>query len=318
MMIRTPKIAFWALVMVNLIWGVGFVVVDDAINIMPVNTFNAFRFGLAALALMPLWFLQRKNNNEEQTYQLVALLKTGFGLGLLLFLGFLLQTQGMLYTSVSNTGFITGLCVPLVPIIGFILFRKTVGFQVWLSAGIATLGLYFLTIGDKLEFNSGDIMVAIAAACYAIHIALMAKLSNHFPVVQLSIVQLAAVASYSAIASLCEWSMQLNANYPPLIEQLSNLRVLGSIFYSALFASAFAYWVQTSSQRLLEPHKIALIFALEPVFAHIAAFIILSEHLGIKGWIGASLIILGMLYSELRGRRKIKIQALEQMAAPID
>jgi drug/metabolite transporter (DMT)-like permease len=310
--------AFWALVLVNLIWGIGFVVVDDAINVMPVNTFNAFRFGLATLALLPLWFLMKKPNKEETDYKTSQLIKAGFGLGLLLFLGFSLQTQGLLYTTVSNTGFITGMCLPLVPIIGFFIFKIKVGKEVWLSVITATVGLYFLTMGDKLEFNQGDILVAVSAVCYATHISMMARFGGRFAVVPLSIVQLGAVACYSAIASLYEFSMGINVNYPPLLVQLTDSGVLLAILYSALLASAFAYWAQTSSQRLIEPHKIALIFALEPIFAHIAAYLILDEHLGIKGWIGASLIILGMLYSELGGRRKAKIQALDQMAAPID
>jgi len=317
-MIRTPIMAFWALVLVNLIWGIGFVVVDDAIEIMPVNTFNTFRFGVATLALLPLLFMMNKPKKSEFSYTNTQLFKTGFGLGLLLFLGFSLQTQGLLYTSVSNTGFITGMCVPLVPIIGFLLFKIKVGKEVWLSVVTASIGLYFLTMGDKLEFNKGDVLVAVSAVCYASHISLMARYGGRFAIIPLSILQLGAVTFYSAIAALFEMNTVVSESYMSLIEQLNNKNVIGAILYSALLASAFAYWAQTSSQRLMEPHKVALIFALEPIFAHIAAYFILDEHLGFKGWIGASLIIAGMLYSELGGRRKAKIQALDQMAAPID
>lgn len=318
MTIRTPNSALWALVLVNLIWGVGFVVVDGAIDIMPVNTFNAFRFGIAALALLPLYFLQKKPEKAEFDYTVAELLKVGFGLGLLLFLAFALQTKGMIYTSVSNTGFITGLCVPLVPIIGFILFKTKVGLEVWVSVVAATIGLYFLTMGDKMELNQGDVLVAISAVCYAAHITLMAKYGGRFAVISLSIIQLAAVALYSTVAASYEALANINESYPPFIEQLSNTDVWAAILYSSILASAFAYWAQTSSQRLLEPHKVALVFALEPIFAHIAAFFILGEHLGVNGWFGAGLIIAGMLYSELGGRRKVKIQPLDQMAVPLD
>ncbi|MBU2968694.1 DMT family transporter [Pseudoalteromonas sp. C2R02] len=317
-MIRTPVMAFWALVLVNLIWGIGFVVVDDAIEIMPVNTFNTFRFGVATLALLPLLFFMKKPDKSEFKYTNRQLFKAGFGLGLLLFLGFSLQTQGLLYTSVSNTGFITGMCVPLVPIIGFLLFKIKVGKEVWLSVLTASIGLYFLTMGDKLEFNKGDVLVALSAVCYASHISLMARYGGRFAIIPLSILQLGAVTCYSAVAALFEMNMEATDAYMSLMDQLNNKNVIGAILYSALLASAFAYWAQTSSQRLIEPHKVALIFALEPIFAHIAAYFILDEQLGIKGWIGASLIIAGMLYSELGGRRKVKIQALDQMAAPID
>ena len=318
MTIRTPTMALWALVLVNLIWGVGFVVVDGAINVMPVNTFNAFRFGIAALALMPLLILQKKSAKKPSDYQTSDLIKTGFGLGLLLFLGFSTQTSGLLYTTVSNTGFITGMCVPLVPIIGYLLFRTRVGVEVWISVVTATVGLYFLTMGETMEFNVGDILVAISAICYAGHITLMARYGGRYQVVTLSIVQLAAVACYSILASCYEALFNINDSYPALLTQLKNIDVWAAILYSAILASAFAYWAQTSSQRLIAPHKIALIFALEPIFAHIAAYLILGEHLGLKGWIGAGLIIAGMLYAELGGRRKVKIQTLEQMAAPLD
>lgn len=318
MMIRTPAVALWALVLVNLIWGVGFVVVDGVIDVIPVNTFNAFRFGIAALALIPLWLLSEKKSKEHTDFKKVQLIKTGFGLGLLLFLGFSLQTKGLLYTSVSNTGFITGMCVPLVPILGYVLFKTKVGMEVWLSVITASIGLYFLTLGESMEFNLGDILVAISAVCYAAHITFMARFGGKFPVVSLSIIQLFAVALYSGLASSYEEMMNINVQYPSLMEQLKELNVWGAILYSAILASAFAYWAQTSSQRLIEPHKIALVFALEPIFAHIAAYFILGEHLGVKGWLGAGLIIAGMLYSELGGRKKVKVHPLDQMAAPVD
>lgn len=318
MMIRTPTMALWALVLVNLIWGVGFVVVDGVIDLIPVNTFNAFRFGIAALTLIPLWLLSENKDKKKQDFRTSELIKTGFGLGLLLFLGFSLQTKGLLYTSVSNTSFITGMCVPLVPIIGYFLFKTRVGKEVWLSVITASVGLYFLTMGESMEFNLGDILVAISAICYAAHITFMAKFGGRLPVVALSIIQLVAVTLYSGIASGYEEIMNLNIGYPPLIEQLTKVNVWAAILYSAILASAFAFWVQTSSQRLIAPHKVALIFALEPIFGHIAAFVILGEQLGFKGWLGAGLIIAGMLYSELGGRKKVKIQPLDQMAAPMD
>lgn len=338
MTIRNPLTAFWLLVLVNLIWGVGFVVVDDAIKVMEVNIFNAFRFGVAALALLPLWLISHKKKliyskdkvshcDENNKLPQLSILITGFGLGLFLFLGFMLQTQGLLYTSVSNTGFITGLCVPFVPIIGFFLYRTKVSFAVWLSVMLAVIGLYFLTIGDKLEFNSGDVLVAFGALCYAAHITVMARVGGKFEVLPLSIIQLVAVALYSSIAAFYELVINHTVMETDLITQLSHANVLAAIAYSAILSSAFAFWAQTSSQRLIKPHKIALIFALEPIFAHIAAAYFLDESMGIKGWVGASLIISGMLFSELGSiklgklalrRTKIKIQVLDQTVSSIE
>jgi len=348
MTIRSSVTAFWLLVLVNLIWGVGFVVVDDAIQVMSVNVFNTFRFGVAALALLPLWVLSRNKNIHEITANkkdtvdpqntvsesdekakpsLNNFVMTGFGLGLLLFLGFMLQTEGLLYTSVSNTGFITGLCVPFVPIIGFFFYRTKVNMAVWLSVMLAVIGLYFLTIGDKLEFNKGDVLVALGALSYAVHISVMARVGGKYEVLALSVIQLTAVTVYSAIAAFFDFAFSQNIVEFSLLEQLSNNNVLAAIAYSAILSSAFAYWAQTSSQRLIEPHKIALIFALEPIFAHIAAAYFLDESMGIKGWLGASLIITGMLFSELGSiklgklrlrRKKVVIQVLDQAATRED
>lgn len=312
-MINNPRSAILALVIVNLIWGMGFVVVDKAIDVMAVNTFNTFRFLLAALCLLPL-LLIGPSRKQTRDYSRLSLLKTGAGLGLLLFLGFGSQTQGMLYTSVSNAGFITGLCVPLTPVFAWLFFRKQIASSIWVAVITATAGLYFLTMGDKLEFNDGDILISLCAVCFAAHICFTDKYAKHYPVVLLSIVQLAAVGIYSAIAA--GLGIGMSGDYPPLTEQLLNQAVIIGILFSAILGSAFAYWAQTSSQRLLEPHKVALIFALEPTFAHLFAYIFLDEHLGLQGWIGAGLIIAGMLYAEMGGKRKAKMQPLDQVAAP--
>jgi len=321
-MIKSSVTAVWLLVLVNLIWGVGFVVVDDAIEVMPVNIFNAFRFGVAALALLPLWLLTRQKvklikKASTETGSNLGLFFTSLGLGLLLFLGFFLQTQGMLYTSVSNTGFITGLCVPFVPLIGFLLYRTKVSSAVWFSVLISSVGLYFLTIGDKLEFNSGDILVAFGALCYAAHITFMARYGGKYAVLPLSILQLVAVTIYCVLAAVFEYFNGYYAQHLSLLEQLAHSNVIAAIAYSAILSSAFAFWAQTAGQRLIAPHKIALIFALEPVFAYFAAAYFLNETMGFKGWLGASLIIAGMLLAELGGRKKVKIQALDQTAVDI-
>ncbi|WP_299980777.1 DMT family transporter [uncultured Pseudoteredinibacter sp.] len=310
-MIRSGRSAFWALVIVNIIWGAGFVVIDKAIDIVAVNTFNTLRFSLAALCLIPLWWMSKERRSFSGHG---PVLKTGFGLGLLLFLGFSTQTQGMLYTSVSNAGFITGLCVPLTPVIAYLLFKKQVDKAVWISVVMATAGLYMLTVGDKLEFNSGDILVTICAICFALHICFTDRYADRYPIVLLSIYQLAAVGVYSAIAAA--FGIGETQEYPPIQEQLFSSVVIQAVLYSAVLGSAFAYWAQTSSQRLLEPHKVALVFALEPIFAHFFAYVFLDEHLGFKGWIGAGLIISAMLYAELGGKRKAKMQPLDQTSSP--
>lgn len=317
MTLKSPRVAMIMLLLVSFIWGAEFVLIDLAIEVIPTHTFNAIRFAIAALSLLPLlWFSQK--NDTPLPYP--ALLKAGLILGLLLFIGFYTQTEGMRFTSVSNAGFITGLNVPLVPILGFLLFRNTVKYSAWLGVLIATTGLYLLTIGEDLSFNNGDFLVLICAFAFATHIILTGRYVDNLPVIPLSIIQLVAVSIYSSIAAIMSPDPAFylpDADPISWNHQLLNPIVLTAILIAGILGTAYAFWAQSASQQLLKPHKVALVFALEPVFAHITAWIFLDETLGTKGMIGAGLIIAGMLISELSDRRHPpKIQPLDQTAAP--
>jgi drug/metabolite transporter (DMT)-like permease len=308
MTLKSPRSAALLLVFVSFVWGVEFVLVDKAIETIPTHTFNGLRFLLAALCLLPLWYIERKsstnnnnnnNNNPDFNYSKLRLLLTGAGLGLLLFIGFATQTEGMRYTSVSNAGFITGLNVPFVPLLGFLLFRDKLSIAAWIGIFAATMGLYLLTVGDKLAFNSGDLLVLICAVAFAAHIIATGRTTQSLPTVSLSIIQMSAVALYSGIAGYFSNEFRLSENANSLISTLLDPIVIIAIATAAVFGSALAYWAQTASQKILAPHQVALIFALEPLFAHTAAVIFLNEMLGFKGWIGAGLILAGMLIAEL-------------------
>ena len=317
MTIKSPRMAIIMLLLVSLIWGAEFVLIDLAIEVIPTHTFNAIRFALAALSLLPLlWFSQKTDTPLPWR----ALLKAGLILGLLLFIGFYTQTEGMRFTSVSNAGFITGLNVPLVPILGFLLFRNAVTNSAWLGVITATTGLYLLTMDDNLALNYGDLLVLICAFAFAAHIILTGRFVDSLPVIPLSIIQLIAVSLYSSIAALLSPDPVFYfADSTPTSwqQQLLTPIVLAAILVAGIFGTAYAFWAQSASQQLLKPHKVALIFAIEPVFAHLTAWIFLDETLGAQGLLGAGLIISGMLISELSDRQHPpKIRPLDQTAAP--
>ncbi|MEH6578800.1 MAG: DMT family transporter [Amphritea sp.] len=316
MAIKSPRIAVVLLLLVSFVWGGEFVLIDLAVAQIPTHTFNAIRFALASLSLLPLLWFTRKKNTQ---YSYIALLKAGLLLGLLLFIGFYTQTEGLRFTSVSNAGFITGLSVPLVPFLGFLLFRTHAAKSVWIGVVAATSGLYLLTIGDKLEFNYGDILVLICAFAFASHIILTGRFVDNLPVIPLSIIQLAAVAIYSTVAALISPEPAFyypDANPVSWQEQLSAPIIIAAILIAGILGTAYAFWAQSASQQILEPHKVALIFATEPVFAYLAAWLFLDEHLGTQGMIGAGLIIAGMLISELGDRKqKVSIEPLDQTTA---
>ena len=304
MTIKSPKTAIALLCFISFIWGFGFVLVDISIETVPTHSFNGLRFLIATLCLLPLWKFDRPSSIDStadltKQYSLSRLFITGFGLGFLLFLGFATQTEGMRYTSVSNAGFITGLSVPLVPLLGFLLFRDKLSISAWFGVASATAGLYFLTIGDKLVFNSGDLLILICALSFASHIIATGKTTHALPSIPLSIIQMAAVTLYSFLSALLNGELSSTADVQQLAINLMEPIVIVTIVIAATLGSALAYWAQTAAQKIISPYKVALIFALEPLFAHASAAIFLGETLGIKGWVGAGLIISGMLIAQL-------------------
>lgn len=312
MTLQNPRLALFLLLLVSFFWGAEFVLIDLAIAVVPTHTFNAIRFALAALSLIPLLYLVKEKVKKEQ---LPHLLGAGALLGFLLFIGFYTQTEGLRFTSVSNAGFITGLNVPLVPVLAYLLFRNQITPNVWIGVAAATLGLYLLTMGENTEFNKGDLLVLICAFAFAIHIVLTGRFVKALPITLLSIIQLSAVAIYSSAAA---WISDTPAFYhvgAPAVtwqEQLSSPIIIWAILVAALLGTAYAFWAQSACQKIIEPHKVALVFATEPVFAHGAAWLFLDEHLGYMGLLGAGLIISGMLISELGDRKRpVSIDPLE-------
>jgi len=298
MTITSPRFAFYLLLFVSFIWGAEFVLIDLTIAQLPTHTFNTLRFGLAALALLPVYYFSKE---RHQVKPVLALMGCGLLLGFLLFVGFYGQTEGMRYTSVSNAGFITGMNVPLVSLLGFILFKNRTRWTAWVGIITATLGLYLLTMGDEFSFNKGDLLVLICAFSFALHIIFTGRFVKNLPVLTLCIVQFFAVAAFSLLSALLggeplfylmgqealSWDQQV---FKPII--------LFSILIAGFLGTALAYWGQSACQKILAPHKVALIFASEPIFAHGAAWLFLDEHLGALGVVGAVFIILGMVISE--------------------
>lgn len=326
MTITSTRVAFVLMLSVCLIWGAEYVLVDLAIEVLPTHSFNTVRFVIAALSLLPLLWFSKEKIPEGKHF---SLLGVGLLLGLLLFIGFYTQTEGLLHTSVSNAGFITALVVPLVPLLGLVLLGIKRPLPVWIGVACATAGLYYLTIGDNLEFNHGDLLVLICAFAFSLHIIITGKVVGNLPIIPLSLIQLTAVAAYSAVAALLSSEPLVNGDNEVAFDAMQLLLspiIIIALLVAGILGSGFATWAQASSQRLLESHQVALIFASEPIFAWLFAWIFLGETLGTQGIIGATLIIGGMLISELGDRsttgtkpqldeHTVKVKPLEHLAA---
>ncbi len=321
MNIQSRPFATLLLVLVCAIWGIGFVVTEHALGKLTTQSLNALRFALAALSLIPLWLSTRNRTQSADAQDLTRaqLWRAGLSLGLVLFIAFFTQTEGLRHTSVSNAGFITGLLVPLVPLLAWLLFRQRIGPAVWLAVGLSTLGLFLLTGGTTSTLNKGDFLVLIGALGFALHIVLTGHYARRMPAVTLSLVQMLAVSVYSLLASylfdadLSKTVFSLSAEH---WRELMSADIIFAFFWMAVLSTAFGFWVQTSCQRTLPAHQVALVFALEPIFAHIAGAVWLDERLGLLGMLGAGAIVAGMLVAELGDRKSAAIHPVDQVAAP--
>ncbi|MFD1738446.1 DMT family transporter [Bacillus salitolerans] len=293
------------LLFVAFIWGATFVLVQQAISFLEPFTFNAIRFSIASLLLL-IWLLLFKREQLKAINKPFFL--AGIVIGTSLFLGYALQTFGLLYTSSSKAGFITGLSVVLVPLFAFVLLKQKPRLVAIVGSVIAVIGLFLLTIGDNFSFNMGDILVLGCAVAFAMHIILISKYTNAFPTLLLTLGQILAVSILSIIFSLLfeDWKLALN---PQIIFEKE---VVIALLVTSFLATAFAFFAQTKLQQYTTPTRVALIFATEPVFAAVTAYFWASERLGIMALVGCIFIFCGMIFAELPEKKKRKSNVVHQ------
>ncbi|MGX1983353.1 drug/metabolite transporter (DMT)-like permease [Thermolongibacillus altinsuensis] len=280
-----------SLLFVAFVWGATFVVVQNAIAFLPPLLFNGIRFLLASLFLWTWLFLFERKRKDRIDRELVF---AGVKLGIWLFAGYALQTIGLLYTTSSKAGFITGLSVVLVPFFSFLLLKQKPSINALLGTGVAAVGLYFLTMNGSMSINKGDLFVFFCAISFALHIVLTGKYASRYSTLSLTTIQIQTVAFLCFLFSLFleDWK---TLSYSLLLQ----LEVWTALIITALFATTVAFFIQTNFQKYTSPTRVALIFAMEPVFAALTAYIWNDERLHHIAILGAFLIFLGMILSEL-------------------
>ncbi len=274
------------LVLVTAIWGWTFPAVKNATAQFPTFPFLALRFTLGALALLPFaWGSLRRLPARGWL--------AGLGIGSFLFLGYAFQTFGLAFTTSSKAGFITGLSVVIVPVAAAVLERRFPGWPVASGVTLATFGLALLSLSGSLLPGPGDLLVLLCAFSFAAHILAVGRWAPGYEARGIALLQIAVAALWSYLAS---WIWQ------PLPSLTS---VAGSVWtalaVTGLLATAAAFLIQTSVQRFTTAAHTALIFSLEPVFAALFGYLLAGEVLSPRGWVGAVLILLGILASELPG-----------------
>ncbi|MBY0154788.1 DMT family transporter [Cytobacillus oceanisediminis] len=297
---RSVIFADVSLLLVAFVWGTTFVLVQNAIAFLEPFSFNGVRFFMAAF-LLGGWLVifereQLKKINKK-------LLISGIIMGLFLFIGYAFQTIGLLHTTSSKAGFITGLSVVMVPVFSFMLLKIKPGFNAIIGVSIATAGLYLLTMTDRVSLNIGDAYVLICAVGFALHIIFTGKYSSKYPALLLTVIQVGTVALLSGIFAF------FTENWQQAFETgvLFKTNVVTALIVTSLFATALAFFAQTAFQKFTTPTRVALIFAMEPVFAAAAGFMWANERLSFSALTGCLLIFAGMVFAEIPAKKTLSI-----------
>lgn len=287
-----------SLLLVVFIWGATFVMVQDALAFLKPFSFNAVRFLIAVITLLTGYLLfNHKRKDRVWTKPLVI---AGIKIGIWLFLGYAFQTTGLLYTTPAKAGFITGLSVILVPIFSLLLLKQKISAQAVAGIILAAIGLYLMTMGGHSSLSIGDVLVFFCAVSFAMQIIATATYAKLFAALPLTIIQLTTVAVLSTAAALLFENTKVFFN--PNI--MLRTEVLSALLVTAILATAFAFFAQTHFQAETSPTRVALIYAMEPVFAALTSYVLINEQLTKAAIIGGVLILIGMITAELPFKRK--------------
>ena len=269
-------LAPWALLAVAAMWGISFVWMKDILDQQDVYSFLVSRFIVAALVMILVnpRFLMRIN---------IKLLLKGSVIGTALGLGYIFQTLGLERTTPAITGFITGLYVVLTPLIGALILKEKLTIQAWFYIALATVGLGVLSISG-FSIGTGEFFVLISAFLFAAHILLLSRWSKDFDAYTLTFVQLITCAVVSGIPA------SLNGFVAPPDRQ-----VWAVILFTAVFATFFAFVVQTWAQARISATKVAVILTMEVVFAALFSVALGAEPLTLRILLGGSMVLIAMI-----------------------
>ena len=273
------------------IWGTTFIAQDTGMDDIGPFTFNAVRFFVGFLAIIPLAILfEVKKFKLEFKIDLKTFLILSFLIGVSLFLGSALQQVALLYTDVANAAFFTIFYVPMVPIIIYFYRRKSLHWSVWPSVILCLIGGYLLTNFQDATVRLGDSLVILGALFWSSHIIFTGIIVTKYNLpLTLGAIQTLIVALLSFIIGLIYEEF--------VIRNIMN--EIDSILYAGILSGGFAFVLQIYAQKNITPAPAAIIFSLEGVFATIAAWFLLNQILGINNLLGCFFILCGVLLSQL-------------------
>ncbi len=272
------------------IWGFAFVAQREGMETMGPFLFSGVRFLIGVVALSPVvWFLSKK---PQQTHKAEVsakkLIFAGTVAGLLLFGGISCQQVGLQYTTAGKAGFITGLYIFFVPLIGLFLGQRT-GSGTWLGATIALFGLYLLSIQEDFSIAEGDLLQLICAVFFAAHVLVIGYLAKRMDTLKLALVQYLVCGVISLLIAIAiekiSWNMIVATAIP--------------LLYAGIMSTGIAYTLQVVAQQHAHSSHAAIILSLEGAFAVLGGWLLLDEHLPARGLLGCALMLTGMFLSQL-------------------
>ena len=282
------------------IWGTTFIAQDTGMDKIGPLTFNAARFFVGFLSIMPIALLiEKKKISEEINNNKKLFFKLLFWIGLFLFLGTFLQQTALLYTDVANAAFFTIFYVPMVPIILFFIYSKSIHWSIWPSVLFCLFGVYLLSDFSDATIRLGDGLVILCALFWALHIIFIGNFIKNFNLpLFFGALQALIVSFFSFIFAI-------------FFETITISNILNesiSIIYAGVLSGGIAFTLQIYAQKNISPAPAGIIFSLEGVFATIAAWIILNQILDVNNIIGCFLIICGVLFSQLLPSYESKVK----------
>ena len=287
----SKTISLLSALLCTFIWGTTFVAQDTGMDDIGPFTFNAVRFFVGFLAILPLVFLfELKKLKEELKLNIKYFFRLSFFIGSSLFLASALQQVSLLYTDVANAAFFTIFYVPMVPIIIFLFRKDSIHWSVWPSVVLCLIGGYLLTNFHDATVRLGDSLVLLGAFFWSTHIIFVGIMIAKFNIpLTIGAIQTFLVAFFSFIVGMIYEEFVFENIY----------KEIDSILYAGVLSGGLAFVLQIYAQKNITPAPAAIIFSLEGVFATVSAWFLLNQILDINNLVGCFLILIGVLLSQL-------------------
>lgn len=277
-----------ALFITAVIWGIAFVAQSAGMDYIGPFSFNAIRYGMGSIVLIPVIIVLRKLRHPKDD-SLQDTVKGGILCGLALCAASLFQQFGILYTTVGKAGFITALYIIIVPFYGVLLKRK-IEKKAWLAAGIAIVGFYLMCMSESFSLSLGDGLVLISAFIWGVQIMLVDKYSKRADPVMLSSIEFGTSSLLCAVFAFIferdiTWTAVTDCAIP--------------LLYAGVMSCGIAYTLQVVAQKRVRPTLACLIMSLEAVFSALAGWVLLGQSMTGMEILGCVLVFAGVVVAQI-------------------